>query len=91
MANTLLPVKEQTLTPTEVARLDKRRSRGLMLMVVSGQFALITVVLLLWLVQDVTYAPGWAHPILYYFIVAVLISGISGMSGVYLRRGAPEF
>jgi hypothetical protein len=62
-----------------------------MLMVISGQFAIITTVLLLWLVQDVTYAPGWAHPILYYFIVAVLITIVSGGSGAYLRRGAPEF
>jgi hypothetical protein len=91
MSNTLLPVEERNLGPHEVALLDKRRSRGLMLMVISGQFAIITVVLLLWLVQDATYAPGWAHPILYYFIVAVLISIISGIRGAYMRRGAPEF
>jgi len=91
MANAFLPIEEQNLTPNEVALLERRRSKGLMLMVVSGQFAIITVVLLLWLVQDVTYAPGWAHPILYYFIIAVLISIVTGISGAYLRRGAPEF
>jgi hypothetical protein len=60
-------------------------------MVVSDQFAIITMVLLLWVVQDATYAPGWAHPVLYYFIVAILISAVTGLSGAYLRRGAPEF
>jgi hypothetical protein len=91
MANTLLPVEERNLTPTQVERLDKRRNRGFMLMVISGQFGIITTVLLLWLVQDLTYSPGWAHPVAYYFAFAVLVSGLTGMSGAYLRRGAPEF
>jgi hypothetical protein len=91
MANTLLPENERNLNPHEVALLDKRRSRGLMLMVVSGQFVIITMILLLWVVQDATYAPGWAHPVLYYFIVAILISVVTGLSGAWLRRGAPEF
>jgi hypothetical protein len=91
MANTLLPVEEQNLTPHQVARLDKRRNRGLMLMVISGQFGIITVVLLLWLVQDLTYAPGWAHPVAYYFAFSVIVSGLTGMAGAYLRRGTPEF
>lgn len=91
MANTLLPIEERNLTPNQVARLDKRRSRGFLLMVISGQFAIITVVLLLWLVQDLTYSPGWAHPVAYYFAITVLISGITGSTGAYMRRGAPEF
>jgi hypothetical protein len=91
MANIYLPEDERNLTPDEVALIEKRRSRGMMLMVVSGQFAIITMVLLLWVVQDVTYAPGWAHPILYYFLLAILISVSTGISGAYLRRGAPEF
>ena len=91
MANTFIPVEERDLTPNQVERLDKRRNRGFMFMVVAGQFAIISVVLLLWLVQDVTYAPGWAHPILYYFIFSVLVTGSCGMTGAYLRRGAPEF
>jgi hypothetical protein len=41
-----------------------------MLMVISGQFGIITTVLLLWIVQDLTYAPGWAHPVFYYFAFA---------------------
>ncbi len=91
MANTLLPVEEQNLTPRQVELLDKRRTRGFMLMVISGQFAIISTILLLWLVQDLTYSPGWAHPIAYYFAFSVLVTGFAGMTGAYLRRGAPEF
>jgi hypothetical protein len=91
MANTLLPVEERNLTPRQVELLDKRRNRGFMLMVISGQFAIIAIVLLLWLVQDLTYSPGWAHPIAYYFVFSVLVTGVAGMTGAYLRRGAPEF
>jgi hypothetical protein len=91
MANTLLPVEEQNLTPHQVEQLDRRRNRGLMLMVISGQFGIITTILLLWVVQDLTYAPGWAHPVAYYFFLAVIISGVTGLLGAYLRRGAPEF
>jgi Na+/H+ antiporter NhaA len=91
MANTLLAMDERNLTPDQVEVLDKRRNRGLMLMVVSGQFAIITVILLLWLVQDLTYAPGWAHPVAYYFAFALSVSAICGSTGAYLRRGAPEF
>ena len=54
MANTLLAMEERNLTPDQVEVLDKRRNRGLMLMVVSGQFGIITSILLLWLVQDLT-------------------------------------
>ena len=90
MANTLLPIEERNLTPDQVEWLDKRRSLGMTLLVISGQFGIILTVLLLWLVQDVTYAPGWAHPILYYFIFSGLVTVICGMAGMYLRRGAPE-
>jgi hypothetical protein len=91
MANTLLPIEERNLNPRQVELLDKRRNRGFMLMVISGQFAIITTILLLWLVQDLTYAPGWAHPVAYYFAFSVLVSGFTGLAGAYLRRGAPEF
>jgi hypothetical protein len=91
MANTLIPVDERDLTPNQVERLDKRRNRGFMYMVIAGQFAIISVVLLLWLVQDLTYAPGWAHPVAYYFAFSVLVTGFCGTTGAYLRRGAPEF
>ena len=91
MANMYLPIEERVLTPREVESLDKRRNRGFMLMVIAGQFAIIATILLLWLVQDLTYAPGWAHPIAYYFALSVLISMFAGGAGAYLRRGAPEF
>jgi hypothetical protein len=91
MANTLLPLAEQSLTPNQVERLDKRRNRGFVLMVISGQFGIITTLLLVWLVQDLTYSPGWAHPVAYYFAFSLLVSGLSGLTGAYLRRGAPEF
>jgi uncharacterized membrane protein HdeD (DUF308 family) len=91
MANLLLPIEERSLTPNQVERLDKRRNRGFMLMVIAGQFGIVATVLLLWLVQDLTYAPGWAHPIAYYFAFALVVSGIAGLTGAYMRRGAPEF
>ena len=91
MANTLLAMEERNLTPRQVELLDKRRTRGFMLMVISGQFAIITTILLLWLVQDLTYAPGWAHPVAYYFAFALSVSIICGLAGAYLRSGAPEF
>jgi hypothetical protein len=91
MANMLLPMEERNLSPGQVERLDKRRNRGFMLMVIAGQFGIISTVLLLWLVQDLTYAPGWAHPVAYYFAFSLLVSGVAGLAGAYLRRGAPEF
>jgi hypothetical protein len=91
MANTLIPVYERDLTPNQVEQLDKRRNRGFMFMVIAGQFGIISVLLLLWLVQDLTYGPGWAHPVAYYFAFSVLVCAFSGMTGAYLRRGAPEF
>jgi hypothetical protein len=91
MANTLIPVEERNLTPGQVELLDKRRNRGFLLMVVSGQFGIIATILLLWIVQDLTYAPGWAHPVFYYFVFSLMVSGLAGLTGAYMRRGAPEF
>jgi uncharacterized membrane protein HdeD (DUF308 family) len=91
MANMLLAAEERNLTPNQVEQLDKRRNRGFLLMVIAGQFGIIATVLLLWLVQDLTYAPGWAHPVAYYFAFSLMVSGIAGLTGAYLRRGAPEF
>jgi hypothetical protein len=91
MANTLIPVEERDLTPRQVELLDKRRNRGFLLMVVSGQFGIIATILLLWIVQDLTYAPGWAHPVFYYFVFSLMVSGLAGLTGAYMRRGAPEF
>lgn len=91
MANALLPIEERNLSPDQVDALDKRRQRGLLCLVISGQFAIIATVLLLWTGQDMTYAPGWAHPTDYYFIIAVTICLVCGFRGLALRRGHREF
>ena len=63
MANLLLPPEERNLTPDQVEALDKRRDLGHAFLVIAGQFAVIATILLLWVGQDLTYSPGWAHPI----------------------------
>jgi len=90
MANTLLPPEERNLTPDQVEALDKRRDLGHTFLVIAGQFAVIATVLLLWVGQDLSYSPGWAHPMAYYFAFAVAIIVIFGILGMTLRRGAPR-
>jgi hypothetical protein len=46
--------------------------------------------LLLWIGQDLTYSPGWAHPMFYYFVIALLIIAFFGVTGITLRRGTPR-
>lgn len=90
MANTLLPLEERNLTPDQVEALDKRRELGHTFLVIAGQFAVIATVLLLWVGQDLTYSPGWAHPMAYYFFVALGIIAVMGISGLVMRRGTPR-
>jgi hypothetical protein len=90
MANSLLPLEERNLTPDQVEALDKRRDLGHTLLVISGQFAVIATILLLWVGQDLTYSPGWAHPIAYYFAIAIGIILVCGTVGVVLRKGTPR-
>jgi hypothetical protein len=90
MANTLLPPEERNLTPDQVEALDKRRELGHTFLVIAGQFTVIATILLLWVGQDLTYSPGWAHPIAYYFGVALLIIVVFGVTGLFLRRGTPR-
>ena len=87
MANTLLPIAERNLTPDQVEALDKRRDWGLTLQVIAGQFAVISTILSLWVGQDLTYSPGWAHPMAYYFAIAVTIVLVAGTTGTLMRRG----
>lgn len=87
MANTLIPVAERNLTPDQVEALDKRREWGLTLQVIAGQFAVISTLLCLWIGQDLTYSPGWAHPMFYYFIIAISIVLVCGGVGTAMRRG----
>ncbi len=90
MANTLLPLEERNLTPTQVEALDKRRDLGHTFLVIAGQFLTIAVVLLLWVGQDLSYSPGWAHPMAYYFFLALVLVAVFGVAGLVLRRGTPR-
>jgi hypothetical protein len=90
MANTLLPPEERNLTPDQVEALDKRRDWGLTLQVIAGQFTVISVLLCLWVGQDLTYSPGWAHPMAYYLVIALSIVLVCGGVGTAMRRGTPR-
>jgi hypothetical protein len=90
MANMLLPPEERNLTPDQVEALDKRRDLGHTLLVIAGQFTVIAMILLLWVGQDLTYSPGWARPIAYYFAIALGIIGVCGVAGLVLRSGTPR-
>jgi len=90
MPNPLLPLEEQNLTPAQVEALDKRRDLGHTFLVIAGQFSVIATVLLLWVGQDLTYSPGWAHPMFYYFVVALCLIAGFGLTGLVLRRGMPR-
>ena len=90
MANMLLPPEERNLTPNQVEALDKRRDLGHTLLVIAGQFTVIATVLLLWVGQDLAYSPGRAHPIVYYFAIALGIIAVCGIAGLVLRSGTPR-
>lgn len=90
MANMLLPPEERNLTPDQVEALDKRRELGHTFLVIAGQFSVIATVLLLWVGQDLTYSPGWMHPMAYYFFVALLIIAGFGIAGLTMRKGTPR-
>ena len=87
MANMHIPEVERNLSPLQVATLDKRRQKGLMFQVLSGQFAFFAVLLLLWTGQDLTYDPGWVHPMFYYNVVCGVLAVVFGIWGTYLRKG----
>jgi apolipoprotein N-acyltransferase len=90
MSNPLLSPKERNLTPAQVEALDKRRDLGHTFLVIAGQFAVIATVLLLWVGQDLTYSPGWLHPMAYYFVLALILIACFGLAGLVLRRGTPR-
>lgn len=91
MPNMNIPEAERNLTPAQVTALDKRRQRGLAFQVISGEFAVFTVLLLLWSGQDVTYSPGWVHPMFYYNVLAGILTVVFAIWGTYLRRGKYEY
>jgi hypothetical protein len=90
MANMSLPPEERNLTPNQVEALDQRRRRGTLLLTLAGMFTIIAVLLTCWVGQDLQYAPGFSRPMTYYFLVASGIVVVTLISGLYLRRGAPE-
>ena len=91
MANTLIPIEERTLTPDQVERLDLRRRRGQLMLTICFQFLIISTLLTLWTGQDLTYSPGWAHPIAYLNALTFAIAAITGVLGVAWKRGSNEF
>jgi len=90
MPNSLLPPEERNLTPDQVEALDKRRHLGHTFLVIAGQFTVIATVLLLWVGQDLTYSPGWHHPMAYYFALVVVLILAFGIAGLALRKGTPR-
>lgn len=91
MANALIPAQERAATPDEIEAIDTRRRWGLTFQVISGQLAFFAVLLTLWSGQDLTYSPGWVHPMFYYDVLAGTLAVIFGIYGSYLKRGRPEF
>jgi apolipoprotein N-acyltransferase len=90
MANPLLPPEERNLTPDQVEALDKRRDLGHTFLVIAGQFAVIATILLLWVGSDLSYSPGWAHPMAYYFFIAIGLILFFGITGLVMRKGTPR-
>ena len=91
MANTLLPVEERLLGPEDVDRLDRRRRRGQLFLVISVQCLIVATLLSLWTGQDLTYSPGWERPVFYWNALTVLLAVFFGLNGLRLRRGTNEF
>jgi hypothetical protein len=83
--------EEFELSPTQVEAVDRRRQWGLNFLVISGQFGFFAVLLTLWSGQDLTYSPGWLHPMFYYNVLAFALAAGFGAYGLHLRRGAPEY
>lgn len=91
MANTLIPIEERSLTPDQVEWLDRRRRRGQLMLTICFQFLIVSILLTLWSGQDLTYSPGWMHPMLYLNLFTFAVSAGTGLAGFLLRRGANEF
>lgn len=91
MANTLIPFEERSLTPQDVERLDARRRRGQLFLVIGFQCLIISTLLTIWSGQDFTYSPGLHHPVGYWNIVTFMLAAIFLGYGISLRRGSNEF
>ena len=91
MANMLIPVEERHLTPEQVNHLDRRRRRGQAFLVIGVQALIIGTIVTLWAGQDLTYSPGWAHPMVYWDAFLFLAALVSIAIGIQQRRGSNEF
>ena len=91
MADSVIPVEERALTPYQVEKLDARRRRGQLLIVIGFQMLIVACLTLVWRGQYLQYSPGWAHPMLYWNGVTFLGSMICFALGLRLRRGLNEF
>jgi hypothetical protein len=90
MANPLLPLSEQNLTPDQTAELDHRRQMGLVFQVISGQMVIMSTLLTWWIGQDLVYARPWAHTIAYYFCITATLAITFGVTGTAMRKGIPR-
>ena len=91
MANLLLPIAERNLSPEEVEVLDRRRRRGQLYLVICFQCIIVSTLLTLWSGQDLTYSPGWIHPVFYWNVLTGLGAVVFGLAGIRLRSGWNEF
>ncbi len=90
MANTLLPIEERSLTPEQVERLDRRRRRGQLFLVLSFQSLIVACLVTLWSGQDVTLSPG-IYPMAFWDAICFIATVVFAVIGVSLRRGSNEF
>ena len=91
MANAILPHHERSLTPDEVVVLDRRRRRGQLFLILGLQSLVVATLLTVWSGQDLTYSPGWVHPMAYWNAVTFLLAAGFFAYGIHLRRGSNEF
>jgi hypothetical protein len=91
MANMLLSFEERNLSPEQVEQLDRRRRRGQLFLILCLQFLIVATLLTLWSGQDLTYSPGWIHPMAYWDAITFTLALVFGVAGIRLRRGSNEF
>lgn len=91
MANSLIPVEERSLSPEQVERLDRRRRRGQLFLVIGCQCLIVGTLVTLWAGQDATYSPGWARPMVIWDAIAFCLAAFFLLTGISLRRGSQEF
>ena len=91
MANTMIPYEERSLTPDEVALIDRRRRRGQLFLVIGFQCLIVATLMTIWSGQDATYSPTWHRPMLLWNAITGVLAAIFLLSGIALRRGSNEF